>query len=118
MPRTRKRCECKNERHQWDKSQMVPAIAAVKAKEASVKGAARRPEKNGIFTCPEKTCRTEQRPVLLILDGHSSHVRNSGVIDLARENHVTIISLPPYSTHMLQPLDRTFFLQGSVDQVA
>ncbi|GBM61690.1 hypothetical protein AVEN_57121-1 [Araneus ventricosus] len=42
MPRTKKRYKCKNKRHQSDKSQMVRAIAAVKAKEASVKGAARR----------------------------------------------------------------------------
>ncbi|GBN01899.1 hypothetical protein AVEN_212469-1, partial [Araneus ventricosus] len=42
LSRTKKRYECKNERHQWDKSQMVRAIAAVKAKEASVKGAAKR----------------------------------------------------------------------------
>ncbi|GBO40316.1 hypothetical protein AVEN_9545-1, partial [Araneus ventricosus] len=97
MPRTKKRYECKNERHQWDKSQMVRAIAAVK-------GAARRSEKNGIFTCPEKTCPTAQRSVLFILDGHYSHVRNPDVIDLTRENHVTIISLPPHSTpHVSTP---------------
>ncbi|KAK9720012.1 DDE superfamily endonuclease [Popillia japonica] len=30
------------------------------------------------------------------------------VINLARENHVSIISLPPHSTHKLQPLDKTF----------
>ncbi|GBM73477.1 hypothetical protein AVEN_6801-1 [Araneus ventricosus] len=56
----------------------------------------------------EKTCPTEQRTVLLILDGHSSLIRNPNVIDLARENHVTIISLPPHSTHKLEPLNRTF----------
>ncbi|GBM73478.1 hypothetical protein AVEN_6802-1 [Araneus ventricosus] len=42
LPRTKKRYECKNERHQWDKSQIVRAISAVKEKEVSVKGAARR----------------------------------------------------------------------------
>lgn len=30
------------------------------------------------------------------------------VIDLARENFVTIISLPPHSTHKMQPLDKAF----------
>lgn len=50
----------------------------------------------------------EQNPVLLILDGHYSHTRNIDVIDLARENHVVIISLPPHSTHKLQPLDKSF----------
>lgn len=30
------------------------------------------------------------------------------VVGLARENHVVIISLPPHSTHKLQPFDKTF----------
>lgn len=51
---------------------------------------------------------SENDPVLLILDGHYSHTRNMDVIELARENHVSIISLPPHSTHKLQPLDKTF----------
>lgn len=51
---------------------------------------------------------TEEFPVLLILDGHYSHTRNLDIIKLARENHVCIISLPPHSTHKLQPLDKTF----------
>lgn len=51
---------------------------------------------------------TEESPVLLILDGHYSHTRNLDVISLARQNHVCIISLPPHSTHKLQPLDKTF----------
>lgn len=51
---------------------------------------------------------TEEFPVLLVLDGHSSHTRNLDVIKLARENHVYIVSLPPHSTHKLQPLDKIF----------
>lgn len=47
-------------------------------------------------------------PVLLVLDGHYSHTRNLDVVNMARENHVVIISLPPHSTHKLQPLDKTF----------
>ena len=47
-------------------------------------------------------------PVLLIFDGHYSHTRNIEVIDLARNNHVVMVSLPPHSTHKLQPLDKTF----------
>jgi len=31
-------------------------------------------------------------------------------IDLARDNGVTMITLPPYTTHSLQPLDVTFFM--------
>ncbi|XP_018798152.1 PREDICTED: uncharacterized protein LOC108974643 isoform X1 [Bactrocera latifrons] len=40
--------------------------------------------------------------------GHSSHTRNIELVDLARENHVSIVSIPPHSSHKLQPLDKTF----------
>lgn len=55
----------------------------------------------------EKVKPTEENPALLILDGHHTHTKNIEVIDLAREHHVTIISLPPHSTHKMQPLDKT-----------
>ncbi|XP_044739984.1 uncharacterized protein LOC123301313 [Chrysoperla carnea] len=51
---------------------------------------------------------TATSPVLLILDGHASHTRNIKVVDLARENHVRLLSLPPHSSHKMQPLDKTF----------
>lgn len=51
---------------------------------------------------------SEESPILLILDGHNTHTRNLEVIEKARENHVTIVSLPPHSTHKLQPLDKSF----------
>lgn len=51
---------------------------------------------------------THDDPVLLILDGHVSHTKNLEFIDLARENHVTVVSLPPHCTHRLQPLDVAF----------
>lgn len=47
-------------------------------------------------------------PVLLILDGHASHTRNIELINLARANNVQLLSLPPHSSHKIQPLDRTF----------
>lgn len=47
-------------------------------------------------------------PVLLILDGHASHTRNIKVVDLARKNHVRLLSLPPHSSHKMQPLDKSF----------
>ncbi|XP_044739994.1 MFS-type transporter clz9-like [Chrysoperla carnea] len=56
----------------------------------------------------EKTHPTEASPVLLILDGHYSHTRNLGILMAVRANNVTIISLPPHSTHKMQPLDRSF----------
>ena len=49
------------------------------------------------------------KPGLLILDGHYSHTRNLEAIDFARENGIILLSLPPHTTHRLQPLDRTFY---------
>ena len=49
-----------------------------------------------------------QRPVLLFIDGHASHV-NLDVIDLARENDIILFCLPPHTTHALQPLDVSVF---------
>lgn len=46
--------------------------------------------------------------MLLILDGHHSHTRNIELIDKARAHHVTIVCIPPHSSHKLQPLDKTF----------
>lgn len=56
----------------------------------------------------DKTNPSAESPILLIFDGHYSHTRNIEIIELARVNHVTIISLPPHTTHKLQPLDKTF----------
>lgn len=56
----------------------------------------------------QKTRPSEESPILLILDGHSTHTRNLQVIDLAPTNHVTIVSIPPHSSHKTQPLDKTF----------
>lgn len=56
----------------------------------------------------DRTKPTKESPVLLILDGHYSHTKNLDVINLARANHVLILSLPAHTTHKLQPLDRTF----------
>nr|CAH7729983.1 unnamed protein product [Callosobruchus chinensis] len=55
----------------------------------------------------EFTQPSQNKPVPLILDGHYSHTRNLDVILKAREKHVTILCLPPKTTHKLQPLDKT-----------
>ncbi len=44
------------------------------------------------------------RPVLLIQDGHQSHV-SIELIELARENGVNLLCLPSHTSHLLQPLD-------------
>lgn len=55
-----------------------------------------------------KTKPSKEDPVLLILDGHYSHTKNIELIDLARKHYVSILSLPPHTTHKMQPLDKTY----------
>ncbi|CAI6356543.1 unnamed protein product [Macrosiphum euphorbiae] len=45
------------------------------------------------------------KPVLLLLDGHATHVKNIDLIIKARENYVHLLCFPPHTTHRLQPLD-------------
>jgi len=52
---------------------------------------------------------TKERPVCLVLDGHSSHTRSLEALDYAKANGVILLSLPPHTTHKLQPLDVGFF---------
>lgn len=51
---------------------------------------------------------TKSDPCILIMDGHQSH-KTLEAIELARDNGVIMITLPPHCTHRMQPLDRTFF---------
>ena len=48
------------------------------------------------------------RPLLLLLDGHSSHY-NPTTVRKAAEEGVIMFTLPPHTTHLLQPLDKTCF---------
>jgi hypothetical protein len=56
----------------------------------------------------DRTKTSKEDPSILILDGHNSH-KSLEAVDLARENGITMITLPPHCTHKMQPLDRTFF---------
>ncbi|XP_050295235.1 uncharacterized protein LOC126735322 [Anthonomus grandis grandis] len=47
-------------------------------------------------------------PVLPILDNHSSHATLESY-NYCKENFITILSLPPHSSHRMQPLDVTFY---------
>lgn len=53
------------------------------------------------------------RPLLLLLDGHSSHYQPE-LIQAAATEGVIIFCLPPHTTHLLQPLDNCAF--GSLKQ--
>lgn len=44
------------------------------------------------------------RPVLLILDGHTSHI-TINVIEFARANEIHLLCLPSHTSHVVQPLD-------------
>ena len=44
------------------------------------------------------------RPVLLVLDGHSSHL-SIEAIEFARSNDIHMLCIPAHTTHILQPLD-------------
>jgi len=49
-----------------------------------------------------------QFPVIIYLDGHSSHT-SIPLIQFCRSNNIELIKLFPHSTHISQPLDVTFF---------
>lgn len=51
---------------------------------------------------------SKDTPVLLLLDGHSSHTKNLNLINYARDNGVVLLCFPPHTTHRLQPLDVAF----------
>ena len=44
------------------------------------------------------------RPLLLLLDGHSTHYQPE-VVRYASENNIIMLCLPPHTTHETQPLD-------------
>ena len=58
----------------------------------------------------------EERPVLLIYDGHTTHI-STQLIRLAQQNQVTIMKLPPHTTHLLQPLVVAVFKSLKQNQV-
>lgn len=45
---------------------------------------------------------------VFIVDGHQSHL-DLTALDILRAHHVNVITLPPHTTHILQPLDTAFF---------
>lgn len=51
---------------------------------------------------------TKERPVLLILDNHSSHISLKAVT-LCKDSGIHLLTLPPHTSHKLQPLDRCVY---------
>lgn len=52
---------------------------------------------------------TKEHPVLLLMDGDTSHTMNIALLEIARENGVIMLCLPAHCTHKLQPLEVEFF---------
>ncbi|XP_031329163.1 uncharacterized protein LOC116168884 [Photinus pyralis] len=59
--------------------------------------------------------------VLLILDNHNSHLSPKG-LDICKENGIVLLTIPPHTSHRLQPLDvsvygpfKTFYNQACDD---
>ena len=50
----------------------------------------------------------KERPLLLVFDGHSSHI-DKETTDVAIREGVVFLCLPPHLSHVLQPLDVGFF---------
>lgn len=50
----------------------------------------------------------KERPLLLIFDGHTSHI-SLKLIELAMNENISLLKLPPHTTHILQPLDSVAF---------
>ena len=48
------------------------------------------------------------KPILLMMDGHSTHFQPS-VVRMAAKEEVILFCLPPHSTHLTQPLDKGCF---------
>ena len=48
------------------------------------------------------------RPIMLLVDGHSSHYEPE-TIQAAADAGIVMFCLPPHSTHVAQPLDVSFF---------
>jgi len=47
-------------------------------------------------------------PLLLLMDGYSSHYCPE-VIRMASEDQIVVFALPPHTTHLTQPLDKSAF---------
>ncbi|XP_055902279.1 uncharacterized protein LOC129938634 [Eupeodes corollae] len=54
------------------------------------------------------TLSSKENPTLLIMDNHESHI-NLNALNIAKDNGVVILTLPPHSSSKMQPLDVTVY---------
>ena len=57
----------------------------------------------------EQLPKGDDRPHVLLLDGHSSHVYNYAFIQLMKQNNVHLLCFPAHCSHWLQPADKALF---------
>ena len=58
-----------------------------------------------------KSHRILDRPHLLIVDSHKSHVYDMAFFDLMKEMNIHVMAIPPHTSHIVQALDSTPFIQ-------
>ena len=63
---------------------------------------------NGWLTKHFVRCIPPERPICLLVDGHSSHI-DLETSKSCRDNNIYLYCLPPHSSHITQPLDVGFF---------
>ena len=56
-----------------------------------------------------KVVQNKPKPILLLFDGHNSHL-TLGSVQTAIENQIILLCLPPHTSHRLQPCDVNFFV--------
>lgn len=71
--------------------------------EASKKGCMETDIFKNYFQCTVLPTLGENRPAIIIYDGHSTHI-SPEVIQLTIRENITILKLPPHSSHLLQLL--------------
>ena len=61
------------------------------------------------WVCWLKSWRYLNRPHILLLDAHKSHVYNIRFIKLMEEFNIHVLAIPAHTSHLTQPLDKTPF---------
>ncbi|KAG5878880.1 hypothetical protein JTB14_005771 [Gonioctena quinquepunctata] len=51
----------------------------------------------------------KEKPVVVVLDGYSTHSKNLGALEFCRQHHIHLLQLPSHTTHRLQLLVVGFF---------
>ena len=61
------------------------------------------------FACYLRKQELNDRPHMLIVDSHSSHLYNLPFYQVMKANNIHVFTIPTHTSHILQPLDSTPF---------